>query len=130
MEGDDDGDGDDGHVDGEPEPGEEGPLVGEVVARCGGGVGEEEGDEWGCFGGAVRERLVRSGKRIGEGGGTDCEIWEAYLSIGRGYFVKGETSSEMKSRTWDIVKSPCTECHRSCSRRSLRIYGVRLRDES
>ena len=78
----------------------------------------------------LKRRGVRFGERVGKGGRTECETWEAYSSIGSGYFVKGETISEMESRIWDIVKSPCTECHRSCSRRSLRIYGVRLREES
>jgi len=43
VEGDDDGAGDDGEVDGEAEPGEERPLVGAVVAGVGGCVFEEEG---------------------------------------------------------------------------------------
>lgn len=47
VEGDDDGDADDRHIDGEAQPGEERPLVGAVVARVGGDVGEEErGEEW------------------------------------------------------------------------------------
>lgn len=47
MEGEDDGDGDDGHVDGEPQVGQEGPLVGAVVAGVRGLVLEEEGPEEG-----------------------------------------------------------------------------------
>lgn len=42
---DDDGGADDGHVDGEAQPGEEGALVGAVVAHVGLLVGEEEGTE-------------------------------------------------------------------------------------
>ena len=48
MEGHDDGDADHGHVNAEPEPGEKGPLVGAVIARVGGFVGEEEGCEEGA----------------------------------------------------------------------------------
>lgn len=42
VEGDDDGDGNDGHVEAEAQVGEEGSLVGAVVARVGVGVVEEE----------------------------------------------------------------------------------------
>lgn len=42
VEGEDDGDGNDGHVDGEAEVGQEGPLVGAVVAGVRRGVLEEE----------------------------------------------------------------------------------------
>jgi hypothetical protein len=45
MEGDDDGDCDYGHVDGEAEVGEEGSLIGAVVAGVTIGVVEEEGAE-------------------------------------------------------------------------------------
>lgn len=47
MEGQDDGDGHDGHVDGEPEIGQEGPLVGAVVTGIRGLVLEEQGPEEG-----------------------------------------------------------------------------------
>ena len=43
MEGEDDGDTDDGEVYAQTQPGEKGTLVGEVVARRGGGVGGKDG---------------------------------------------------------------------------------------
>lgn len=47
MEADDDGDGHDGHVDGEAQPGQEGALVGAVVARVRRRVVEEQhAEEW------------------------------------------------------------------------------------
>ena len=45
LERDDDGNGDNGEVHGETQPGEKGALVGAVVAGVGGGVFEEEGAE-------------------------------------------------------------------------------------
>ena len=47
MEGNDDGDRHDGHVDGQPEVRQEGPLVGAVVAGVRGLVLEEQGPEEG-----------------------------------------------------------------------------------
>lgn len=49
MEGDDDGDADDSHVDGEAEVGEECSFVGAVVASVAVGVVEEEGAEEGGY---------------------------------------------------------------------------------
>lgn len=49
MEGQDDGDGHDSHVDGQPEVGQKGPLVGAVVAGVRGLVLEEQGSEEGPY---------------------------------------------------------------------------------
>ena len=64
---DEDGDGNDGEVDGEAEVGEEGAFVGAVVAGVGGGVGEEE---WGEEEGAGKEQgeRVRGVRGISIGG--------------------------------------------------------------
>ena len=47
VEGEDDGHGDDAQVHGETEPGEEGALVGAVIASIGSGVFEQQGAEIG-----------------------------------------------------------------------------------
>ena len=121
VEADDDGAGHDGHVDSQAQPGEEGALVGAVVARLRGHVGEEEGAERpGEDGGAVGGREGGLVRAVRGGVDGDSEVQRAAQGetrCGEGWAYSSPSTSTGFERKGEIKRCHGASTLLSCAAR-------------